>query len=154
MANSQLTQRFTPRSVFKTPAFPFPSFPSLFSDEFFTQAWPEINQQTGLSVYEDEKFVTVEAALPGLNSNEIEVSLDNSLLWIKGFKKAEQEDKRRKYFQKSSTSFSYSVALPIYINFSLAPEAVFKDGVLKIIFPKSKKSSGTSKKIPVKSKKS
>lgn len=45
-------------------------------------------------------------------------------------------------------SFSYRVAVPGEIDESKEPDAICKDGILKVIFSKTKE--GTSKKIPIK----
>lgn len=123
---------------------------------FFPTLWEDMQDEladlatnkSGLSVSEDKKNVYIEAALPGLKSNEIEVNLERGILQIKGEKKEEEEDKEKKYYRKSSNSYFYRVALPSTIDEKQEPKAVYKDGIMKISFTKSQATQG--KKITFK----
>jgi HSP20 family protein len=128
------------------PFRPFLSFP--FGDEDF---WGlDFSSQSGLSVSEDKNHVFVEAHLPGLQTDDIELSFERGMLWIKGEKKEEEEDKKKKYYRKASSSFSYRVQVPGQIDEKKVPEATYKDGVLKITFSKAPQSQ--AKKITIKTK--
>ena len=124
-------------------------FPSLLSDFEGIQEFE--GKENGLSVYEQNNHITVEAAVPGLNANEIEVNLNKGTLWIKGEKKEEETDKDKKFYRKSTRSFAYSVTIPDQIDEHQEPKASCKDGVLKIVFQKAKQTE--LKKIPVKTEK-
>lgn len=100
---------------------------------------------TGLSIYEDENHVFVEAFLPGIPSDKIKLSFDSGCLSIEGEKK--EEEINRKYHKKASSSFYYSTAVPSYIDESKEPEATYKDGVMKVKFFKNGKKKKT---IPIK----
>ncbi|HSX38100.1 MAG TPA: Hsp20/alpha crystallin family protein [Chlamydiales bacterium] len=115
----------------------------------FSDFW-ESGYQTGLSVSEDKKHVYVEAELPGLKANEIEMTFEHGILWIRGEHKEEKEDKGKKYFKKSARSFSYRLQTPGGIDESKKPDAMYQDGVMKIVFDKSSESRG--KKISFKTK--
>jgi HSP20 family protein len=135
------------------PSYLFPSFLRNFplpfeNSEFFPS---QALQNTGLSVYEEKGEVIVEAALPGLDIKDIEVTFEKGILSVSGQKKEEEknQDKDKKYFRKSSSSFSYKVALPVDIDEKAEPQATYKDGVMKIIFLKAKENKG--KKISIKS---
>lgn len=108
----------------------------------------EFSNLSGLSVSEDDKHVFVEAALPGIRPEEIDMSYDKGILWIKAEKKEETDDKKKKYYRKALSTFSYRIAVPGEIDESKEPEAICKDGVLKVIFFKAHK--GPTKKIPIK----
>jgi HSP20 family protein len=102
---------------------------------------------SGLSVYEDDKHVFVEAAVPGVDPEKVEISYDKGILWIRG--EQEQESKKeRKYYRKASTSFSYRLAVPGNIDENHEPEATYKHGVMKVVFNKIPESK--PKKISVK----
>lgn len=128
---------------------PFWMLPSFFDDEdqfqglFFDQA-------KGLSISEDDQHIFVEAALPGLKPDDIEITLDKGNLWIKGHKSEQTEDKEKKYHKKASSSFSYSVTLPSNADVNHDPEAIYEDGIMKITF--IKKEPSQSRKIQVKRK--
>jgi HSP20 family protein len=118
----------------------------LFFDEN-EEEWDLVPQETSnLSISEDKNSIYVEAALPGLSQEDIEVTFDNNLLWIKGEKKEEKKDK--KFYKKAISSFSYRVAVPGEIDEKKEIEASYKNGIMKVTFPKAKKTE--PKKITIK----
>jgi HSP20 family protein len=127
---------------------PFFKLPSSF-EEFFSGM--EFPQKTGLSVSEDHDHVYIDADLPGLKAEDIELHFENGILWIKGERKEEEQDKKKKYYRRASSSFSYRVNVPGPIDEKKEPDASYRDGVLRVSFAKSRKAP--AKKIPVKSKK-
>ncbi|GAB4233888.1 MAG: hypothetical protein Tsb0021_12980 [Chlamydiales bacterium] len=100
---------------------------------------PEGNITTNLSISEDDERIYVEAALPGLKENEIDVSYENGVLTIHGHKNEETEDKNRTYYRRAATTFSYSCSLPREVDENVEPKANLKDGVLHIQFTKFQK---------------
>lgn len=100
-------------------------------------AWTSTGQ--GLSIFEDDNSVTVEAALPGLNESDIEITCEKGSLMIRGEKKEKEEDKKRRYFRRSSKSFMYHVTVPGSIDEQSEPAAEFKNGMVSITFKKQKK---------------
>lgn len=104
--------------------------------------------QQGISVYEENNNFIVEAAIPGLKEDEVEINLHKGVLRIKGEKKEEESDKAKKYYKKSYNSFSYSVALPDQINDAEDPEAHCANGILKVTFKKAK--NAESRRISIK----
>ena len=114
-------------------------------DNFFK---PEKKETSGLSVYEDDNAIYIEASLPGISTENIDISCDNGIIWIKGEKKEEKKDV--KYHMKSSENFSYRIPLPHRIDEKTITDAEYKDGILKIIFPKNKEKK--PKKIQIRKK--
>ncbi len=104
--------------------------------------------QTGLTISEDEQKVYVEAALPGVNPDNIEVTYQDGFVWIKGEQQEEEEDKKKKYYRKASNSFSYRIAVPGDVDLSKEPEATYEHGMMKISFAKSEESK--PRKITIK----
>lgn len=121
-----------------------PSFES-----FFSEAGPT----SGLQVSSDEKHVYIEAHLPGLKEADIEVSLADDTLWIKGEKKEETKDKKRKFYRKSMQSFSYCVPLGEEVDLASEPQAKCEDGILTVTFKKKKEIAKDVKKIKIQGKK-
>lgn len=124
----------------------------LFSDDILH--WPFGNmpltkgaQSTGLSIWEEEDEIVIEAALPGIKGDHINIAVEKGVLTIQGTRREEKEDKAKKYFQKSDSSFHYSVRVPGDIDENQDPQATLKDGVLQIRFRKHKKS--TPRKIQI-----
>jgi HSP20 family protein len=121
--------------------------PSLWDEE--DDFWSMSSQPSGLSVSEDKNNVYVEAQVPGVDPSKIEVTFDKGMLWIKAYQEQEEKSEEKKYYKKSASSFSYHVRLPESVNSSKEPEAVCKNGVMKVTFTKSPEVE--PKKIAVKS---
>lgn len=104
---------------------------------------------SGVSISEDEKNVYVSVAVPGVEEKDIDITFDKGVLWVKG--EADKEEKKdRKYYRRSTSSFSYRVSVPGDLDQNAEPEADYKNGVMHVVFPKSPKSQ--PKKISIKSK--
>ncbi|SRR5581483_22744 len=110
----------------------------------------DVGSHTGLTVSEDQSHVYVEAQLPGINIDDIEISFEKGILWIKGEKKEAEEDKGKKYYRKAISAFSYRMHVPGQIDEKKEPEASYKDGVIKVAFTKAV--GPQSKKITIKPK--
>ncbi len=129
-------------------SFPSMRMPSIWDDEdeWFTTP----STSSGLSISEDEKNVYVEAAVPGIDPKEVEITFQDGYLWIRGETKEEEKDKARKYYRESNKSFSYRLAVPGDINEKVEPTATSKHGVMIVKFEKSPKMA--PKKIQIKAK--
>lgn len=105
-----------------------------------------------VDVREDKTGVTVQADLPGLNEDDIDITLQDSLLTIRGEKKTEKEEKDETYYmmERSFGSFSRSITLPYKADVTKV-DAEYKQGVLTIKIPRPNTSEGQMKKIKVKS---
>lgn len=122
--------------------FPFSRFP-FWTDE---EDWTPTTSPSGLAVSEDDKKVYIEAAVPGIDPEDIEVTVDKGVVWIKG--ETKQEETEKKYYRKATSSFSYRVAIPGEIDQNSEPEATSKNGVMTVAFTKAEKVQ--PKKIAVK----
>lgn len=118
----------TPRSFWRFPAIT----PTWDDDDDWgiMTNWP-----SGITISEDDKNVYVEAAVPGVDPKDVEVTLDRGIVWIKG--EGKMEEKNKKYYRKAASSFSYRVAVPGDINTANEPIAAVKNGVMKVTFAKS-----------------
>ena len=92
--------------------------------------------------------VLVKAELPGLTDKDIDVSVVDDTLTIKGEKKHDKEEKGKHYHlvERRYGSFQRCVRLPSSVN-SKKASARFKDGVLEITLPKSEEAK--PKKIEI-----
>lgn len=125
---------------------------SSFFDDFFFPARNTLraNSSTmgnGLSVYEDKEAVYVEAWVPGLEPEDVDLTFEKGVLWIKGEKKEEQSEEK-KYHYRSDSTFSYRVSVPRRLDESTEPEATCKNGIITVRFNKSK--SEQPRKIEIK----
>ena len=104
-----------------------------------------------VDVTESEKEIKISIELPGMDEKDIDVSLQNDMLTIKGEKKEEKEDKGKDYYrmERSYGSFSRTIPLPVEVETDKV-EATFKKGVLTIALPKTAKAVTETKKISVK----
>jgi HSP20 family protein len=104
-----------------------------------------------IDVTENDKEIKISAELPGMDEKDIDVSLQNDILTIKGEKKEEKEDKGKDYYrmERSYGSFSRTIPLPVEVETDKV-EATFRKGVLSISLPKTAKTIAETKKIAVK----
>ena len=137
-----MAQDITPVDFWRTR-----SLPALWEDiEDMFPTLPTYGVISGLSISEDDSSVYVDASVPGIQPEDIDITFEKGVLWIKG--EAKEEKKDRKYYKKASSSFSYRVALPSDIDINSEPQATCENGVMKITFQKSPKAK--PKKIAVK----
>jgi HSP20 family protein len=104
-----------------------------------------------LDVHENDKSITVDADLPGVDEKDLSVTLANGVLTIKGEKKHEREEKKENYYlcERSFGSFERSVRLPETIDENKI-EARFEKGVLKVTAAKKPEAVKAEKKIEIK----
>ncbi len=104
-----------------------------------------------IDIVENDKEIKVKAELPGMDEKDIEVSINEDTLTIRGEKKEEQEDKGKDYYrmERSYGSFTRTIPLPVEVETDKA-EAKFKKGVLTVVLPKTAKAVEGTKKIAVK----
>ena len=93
-----------------------------------------------VDIKESEECFTVLADVPGVNPDDVEVTLHNGLLTIKGEKRSdsESEDGAFKRVERVRGSFFRQFTLPDSVNDD-AIQARSSNGVLEIIIPKSAK---------------
>lgn len=130
-------------------SFPLVRIPSII-DDIEDELMPMGQAPTGgdLSVSEDEKNVYIEAAIPGIDPEDVEVTYDRGMVWIRGEAREEEEDKKRKFYRRADTSFSYRIAVPGEIDQNAEPKAEYNNGMIMITFQKA--ASSMPKKITVK----
>jgi HSP20 family protein len=122
------------------------TFDRMLEDSFTRAFTPWFNQEDGgwqnldLDISENDDNLIIEAALPGINPDDVEISVHNNVLTIKGETKFEREEgngEEGKYHlrERRYGSFYRTVQLPIEVNADAA-EANFKNGVLHLSLPK------------------
>jgi HSP20 family protein len=122
-------------------------------ERFLEPVWPELPTaapwQPKVDVTEDKDAVTVKAEVPGVEQDDLSVSLQDGVLTIKGEKEAEKEEKDKQYHRVERTygAFVRALRLPAAVD-SEKVAATFKNGVLTVVLPKAPEAKGTA--IPVK----
>ena len=103
-----------------------------------------------LDVTETDKEVKVVAELPGMDEKEVEVTLVDGALQIRGEKREEHEENKRDFFRQEVRygAFERMIPLPAEIDADKA-KASFKKGVLRITLPKTAEAQSKRRTIPV-----
>jgi HSP20 family protein len=116
--------------------------------------WPRLRELEGfrlprelritapsLDMYEESDEVVVKAEIPGMSKDDIEITLSDSHLTLRGEKKKEEETKEKDYYrcEREYGSFYRSVELPAAVK-SDGVKATLKNGVLEVHLPKSAQS--------------
>jgi HSP20 family protein len=104
-----------------------------------------------VDIKESDKDFTIYAELPGVDEKDVEISVTNDSVTIKGEKKEEKEDKRKNYYylERSYGSFNRTIPLTAETDANKA-QASFKNGVLNIIIPKTQSAKAKGTKVPIK----
>lgn len=102
-----------------------------------------------IDIVDNDSEVVVRAELPGLDKDQIQVSLVGNTLTIKGEKRSETEEKEENYYrrERSFGSFERIMDLPENVDTSKT-DASFKNGVLEIRL--AKKEEAKPKQVEVK----
>jgi HSP20 family protein len=104
-----------------------------------------------IDVKENEKEVMIKAELPGVEETDIDVTVTNDSVTIKGEKKEGKEDKDKNYYymERSYGSFCRVIPLGTEIESGKA-QASFKNGILDIKVPKNQKAKEKGTKVSIK----
>ena len=91
-----------------------------------------------LEVFEKEDKFVVKVELPGMKEEDIDISVKDDTLTIKGERKSESEVNEEDYYccERSYGSFFRSIALPSTVD-AKKIEASYEDGVLEVSLPKA-----------------
>ena len=106
--------------------------------------WPQVD------VSQTDKEIKVSAEIPGVEPKDIDVSVEDGILTIKGEKKYEREEKEKGQYrmERSYGSFERTIELPAEVDESKA-KAEFKKGVLRLTLPKRPGAPSRRKRISV-----
>ncbi len=133
---------------------PFRDLDNIFDDGdwFLPLVSKNKNKELAFNLYETDKEVVAEVGIPGINPDKIDIDIRGDILEVKGNQEDEKEEKNKNYWHKEiyRSSFERSIKLPTSIN-DKKVDAVYENGILKIVMPK-KKEKETKTKIKVKKK--
>jgi len=104
-----------------------------------------------VDIIDEKENIKVCADLPGMNKDEIEVTVENNVLTIKGEKKEERETKEKGYVRSERYygAFHRSFTLPSGVDTNKV-NANYKEGVLEITLPKREDAKTRQIKVDVK----
>jgi HSP20 family protein len=122
-------------------------------DELFTRrprGQAEVAWAPAVEVFETDNDVMVRAELPGIDPKNVEITVTQDTLTLKGEAKADREDKARNYYRRELRygSFLRSIQLPSDVKGDQAT-ASYKNGILEIRVPKSERAKPKSVKVEV-----
>jgi HSP20 family protein len=107
-------------------------------DNLMSRNWPmAVGNMPTMDVYtEEDKQMVAEVHAPGYSKDDIEISINEGVLEIRGEKAEKEEDKKKKSYmvQESATSFYRRMVLPRQADADKV-DAQFDNGVLKVIVP-------------------
>lgn len=112
--------------------------------------WPQLTMTEGLNVYEEAGDIIVEASVPGVPEDKLEITYEEGVLHVKGHSEENEEDKiknRIVHKMQRVSSFEYSTYLPRPVD-DTRIEASVQNGVLIIKAPIAE--AAKAKRIPVK----
>ncbi len=128
-------------------------------EEFFTPSpgrrrWPT-RAGAGVVVpdiemYDRKSEIVIKAELPGVNKEDIDLSITKDTLTLKGEVKREEEVKEEDYYANERTygTFNRTIALPVEVDNEKA-KANFKNGILELVIPKREEAKPKEIKIEV-----
>jgi HSP20 family protein len=129
---------------------------SMFDKEWEDMFWlgkPLLKYSPPVDICEDENGFIIEAELPGMKEEDVEITFENKLLTISGKKETkETKEIEKKIYRTERTTgtFSRSFSFPEMVN----PENIkanFSNGLLTIEIPKALKKEPTKVKIKLSS---
>jgi len=125
--------------------FSLPTLSSMFDED----DWGFMsNSPSGLSVSEDDKQVYVEAAVPGVDPKDVDITYEKGIIRISANTKQEEKE-GKKYWKRSQSEFSYQFSVPGDVDATAEPSAEVRNGIVHLTFAKAAKAQ--PKKIAVKS---
>jgi len=116
-------------------------------DRLFESPMAELTQSShqflngwmpAVDVYEDENNLYLTAELPGMNKDDIEISVHEGVLTLSGERKADEKYKDAEVYrsERSLGRFQRTLTLPTAVD----PEkvkATYRDGILSVLLPKA-----------------
>lgn len=133
-----------------------------FSDQIFrSPGWEDFFEEldmrstgTAVDMYETDDSVVVEMPMPGVQADDVDISVTGDTLTVRAESKEEKkkEDKKRKYYMQEMHQMRYarSVQLPASVN-TAKTQAEMNDGILKVTLPKTEEAKPKTIKVKTKS---
>jgi HSP20 family protein len=114
--------------------------------------WPWGSGMARSDMVETDGAIEVSIELPGMEMKDIEVTVNDDMLTVKGEKRIERQEEKRGYYlsERSYGAIYRTIPLPPGVDGEKA-EASFKNGVLTIRLPQTPEAQARVKRIEVKS---
>ncbi|PIR13991.1 molecular chaperone [Candidatus Falkowbacteria bacterium CG11_big_fil_rev_8_21_14_0_20_39_10] len=104
--------------------------------------------QLSIDVYQTPKAIVIKSTIAGVKPEDIDISINNDMLTIRGKRGHEEKIEEEDYLYKECYwgSFSRSIILPVEVKADKI-DAVLENGILTIILPKAKPKKQVSVKV-------
>jgi HSP20 family protein len=142
-------QRYNPMSLFEQLSREFDHPLSLFDKDDIANV-ATANWRPSVDITEDENNFTLLADIPGVDPEDIEVSMENGVLTVKGERKTEEKTEKENFrrVERQYGMFYRRFTLPDTANADKI-EAKSDNGVLRVTIPKQE-ATHNAKRIKVK----
>jgi HSP20 family protein len=124
-------------------------------EDIFRDVFPRGEEMAGvleppIEVAEGESDVTVKMLVPGVEKDQLQITIDEDVLTVRGEVRKEHEEKKKNYFRQEIRygAFQRAVRLPTEVEAAKAA-ADLKNGTLKITLPKAKQPKAQQIKVAV-----
>ncbi len=109
------------------------------------QDWLDEEGELTIDVYQDNSNIYIKSPLPGIDVEDVDVSLDNDMVTIRAKRDWGHEIDEEDYFFRENYwgSVSRSIILPVEIKADKV-DATMKNGVLTVVLPKAKRNSSVN----------
>ena len=113
-------------------------FEQAFDDGPLTQWQPSANWGLAVDVVENNDAFIVKASVPGMDPDDLDITISDNVLIIKGEYKSDETISEEKYHvrERRYGSFGRSISLPMSVNADEV-EASYESGVLTLTVPKA-----------------
>ncbi len=121
-------------------------------EEVQTEEWLEDDEpgQLAIDAFQDEESVVIKAPIAGVGLEDVEISITDEVVTIKGVRHPTPEVARENYFIQECYwgAFTRSYILPVSVDAAKA-EATLKDGILTVRIPKQERAKTRVLKVEV-----
>lgn len=110
--------------------------------------WFEPEGELAIDVYQTDKDIVIQSAIAGVNSEELDISLENDVVTIRGVRKNPNQAEEKQYFHEECFwgPFSRQIFLPEQVDIKNV-EASIKEGILTLRLPKTEREKTRKVKI-------
>ncbi len=112
---------------------------------FGGQSW-----QPMVDVLDRQNQLVIRADMPGFTQDEIEVTVDEDSVLLKGQSQQENQEENQGYYRRERTMGAFTRVIPL--NVPVKPEgaqASFKNGVLEITLPKAEQTRSKARRLEI-----
>jgi HSP20 family protein len=126
-------------------------FDNVFRFDFRNEDTAFSNWTPAVDISEHDDAYVVKVELPGVNKDDVKITVESNILTIRGEKKQEKETKKENYHRVERTygAFERSFTLPTTVKNDKI-DAAYKDGVLQIALPKAEEAKPKQIEVKVK----